>query len=333
MAGRRVFVSGVGGELGTLVAKLLEDEPWVGSLSGIDADPPRRRLQRTTFHRISPEDHNDIVDIVTKFNPHVLVHVGVWEPDARAAPQRAAALTDQAAVSVLGAAAECRALDSIIVRSGIEIYGRGPGSLTRPDEDAPLRPTSEWGRTVADIERTAANVAERIGVTVGAVRLASVLGPHVPSPLGRLLRQPLVPFHATSDPPFAVIEHRDAARAIVAAARHQLSSPVNVVAPGAITCLHAIRRGQRIPLPLFGPQWWFARQLSHITGAPIPDHVSEALTRGRLADNGRMQALLGMTPDTSTTEVIDHLYRWPRVIRKQARVHAAQQIMPDEASA
>jgi UDP-glucose 4-epimerase len=184
MAGRRVFVSGVGGELGTLVAKLLEDEPWVGSLSGIDADPPRRRLQRTTFHRISPEDHNDIVDIVTKFNPHVLVHVGVWEPDARAAPQRAAALTDQAAVSVLGAAAECRALDSIIVRSGIEIYGRGPGSLTRPDEDAPLRPTSEWGRTVADIERTAANVAERIGVTVGAVRLASVLGPHVPSPLG-----------------------------------------------------------------------------------------------------------------------------------------------------
>jgi UDP-glucose 4-epimerase len=165
------------------------------------------------------------------------------------------------------------------------------------------------------------------------VRLASVLGPHVPSPLGRLLRQPVVPFHATTDPPFAVIEHRDAARAIVAAARNQLSSPVNVVAPGAITCLHAIRRGQRIPLPLFGPQWWFARQLSHITGAPIPDHVSEALTRGRLADNGRMQALLGMTPDTSTTEVIDHLYRWPRVIRKQARVPAAEQITPDEVSA
>ena len=234
---------------------------------------------------------------------------------------------------MLGAAADCRALDSIIVRSGIEIYGRGPGSLTRPDEDAPLRPTSEWGRTVADIERTAANVAERVGVTVGAVRLASVLGPHVPSPLGRLLRQPVVPFHATSDPPFAVIEHRDAARAIVAAARNQLSSPVNVVAPGAITCLHAIRRGQRIPLPLFGPQWWLARQLSHITGAPIPDHVSEALVRGRLADNGRMQALLGMTPDTSTTEVIDHLYRWPRVIHKQARVHAAEQITPDEVSA
>lgn len=318
-------MSGVGGELGTLVARLLEAESWVGSLAGIDADPPRRRLQRTSFHRISPDDHDRIVDTVTAFNPHVLVHVGVWEPDARAAPRVAAALTDQAAVSIIGAAAECRALDSIIVRSGIEIYGRGAGALTRPDEDAPLRPTSEYGRTVADIEKTAAGVGTRVGVTVGAVRLASVLGPHVPSPLGRLLRQPVVPFSALIDPPFAVIEHVDAARAIVAAAKNQLSSPVNVVAPGAITCLHAIRRGRRIPLPLVGPQWWIARQLSHITGAPIPDHIGEALTRGRLADNGRMQALLGFTPAVSTTEVIDQLYRWPSVVRRPARMPAAPQ--------
>ncbi len=333
MAGRRVFVSGVGGELGTLVARLLEDEPWVGSLSGIDADPPRRRLQRTTFHRIPAHDHDRIVDTITQFNPHVLIHVGVWEPDARESPRVAAALTDQAAVTVLGAAAECRALDSIIVRSGIEIYGRGPGALTRPDEDAPLRPTSEWGRTVAEIERTAASVAERVGVTVGTVRLASVLGSHVPSPLGRLLRQPVVPFNAMTDPPFAVIEHRDAARAIVAAARLQLSSPVNVVAPGAITCLHAIRRGRRIPMPLVGPQWWVARQVSHLTGAPIPDHIGEALTRGRLADNGRMQALLGITPEVGTTDVIDQLYRWPSIVRQPARVPAAAQLPNSRVSA
>ncbi len=326
MAGRRVFVSGVGGELGTLVASLLEAESWVGSLAGVDADPPRRRLQRTTFHRISADDHDRIVDVVTAFNPHVLVHIGVWEPDARASPRAAATLTDQAAVSILGAAAECRALDSVVVRSGIEIYGRGPGALTRPSEDAPLRPTSEWGRTVAEIERTAASVGQRVGVAVGAVRLASVLGPHVPSPLGRLLRQPVVPFNALTDPPFAVIERRDAARAIVAAAKHQLSSPVNVVAPGAITCLHAIRRGRRIPMPLVGPQWWIARQLSHLTGAPIPDHIGETLTRGRLADNSRMIDLLGFSPATSTTEVIDQLYRWPSITRHPARVAAAVQL-------
>lgn len=326
MAGRRVFVSGVGGELGTLVASLLENEPWVGSLSGIDADPPRRRLQRTVFHRIPPDHHDQIVQTVLDFNPHVLVHIGVWEPDARAAPKVAAMLTDQAAISVLGAAAECRALDSIVLRSGIEIYGRGRGALTRPSEDAPLNPTSEWGRSLADIERTANRVAERVGVTVGAVRLASVLGPHVPSPLGRLLRQPGVPFSAIADPPFAVIEHRDAAVAIVAAARRQLALPVNVVAPGAITCLHAIRRGKRLPIPVVGPQWRIARRLSHLMGAPIPDHVAEALTRGRLADNGQMSERLGVTPEVSTTEVIDQLYGWPSIVRRPAARPAAAQV-------
>lgn len=321
-AGRRVFVSGVGGELGTLVASMLEAEPWVGSLAGIDADPPRRRLQRTTFHRIPPDDHDRIVDTITAFNPHLLVHVGVWEPDARAAPNVAATLTDQAATSVLGAAAECRALENVIVRSGIEIYGRGRNALTRPTEDAPLQPTSEWGRTVADIEHTARKVATRVGVSVGAVRLAPVLGPHVPSPLGRLLRQPAVPYSALLDPPFAVIEDRDAARAIVAAARERLDQPVNVVASGAITCLHALRRGRRIPVPLVGPQWAIARRLSHLSGAPIPNHVSEVLNRGRLADNGRMAELLGITAHSTTTDVIDQLYRWPRTVRRPASAPA-----------
>lgn len=326
MAGRRVFVSGVGGELGTLVAQMLENEPWVGSIAGIDVDPPRRRLQRTAFHRVSPGDHDRIVDTITGFKPHVLVHISVWEPSSRASPSRAAALTEQAAVSVIGAAAECTSLENIVVRSGIEIYGRGPGSLTRPDECAAVRPTSGYGRSVADLEQRATSAAERIGATVGALRLATVLGPHVPSPLGRVLRQPVVPFNAVSDPPFAVIAHRDAARAFVAAARHQLSQPVNVAAPGAITCLHAIRRGQRIPLPLIGPQWAIARRVSYLTGAPIPDHVAETLTRGRLADNSRMRELLDLTPEFTTTEVIDRVFAWPKVIRRPARVAAAAQI-------
>jgi UDP-glucose 4-epimerase len=323
MAGKRVFVSGVGGELGTTIAGLLEAESWVGELSGIDADPPRHRLQRTVFHRIHPDEHDRIVDTVASFNPHVLVHVGVWEPDARAAPQLAATLTDQAATSILGAAAECSALEHVVVRSGIEIYGRLRGSLTRPSESAPVAPTSDWGRTVAAIEHTAAKVGERVGVTVGAVRLAPVLGPHVPSPLGRLLRQPGVPFSALADPPFAVIEDNDAARAIVSAARVGLGEPVNVVASGAITALQAARRGRRVPIPLVGPEWRVARAVSFLLGAPIPDHVSETLHRGRLADNGRMLDLLGFTPQHSTADVIDRLYHWPSIIHQPARRQVA----------
>ncbi|MET0144657.1 MAG: NAD-dependent epimerase/dehydratase family protein [Ilumatobacteraceae bacterium] len=318
-AGRRVLVSGMGGDLGSRVAARLEDEDWVGELVGLDVDPPRRRLHRASFHLVSPSDHDRIVDTITAFNPHVVVHLAVWEPSSRASPATARQLTDDAATSILGAAAECRALESVIVRSGTEIYGRSRGAPTRPDESADLDPTCDYGRMLAAIERTAASIGRRVGVTVGAIRHGTVLGPHVPSPLGRVLRMPAVPFSGLADPPFAVVEDVEVARAFVAAARTRLAEPVNVVANGAITAFQASRRGRRIPVPIIGPEWRIARVISGMLGSPIPDHVLETLHRGRLADNSRMQELLGFAPVRTTPDVIDHLYEWPTVVRIPAR--------------
>ncbi len=201
------------------------------------------------------------------------------------------------------------------MRSGIEIYGRGRGALTRPDEDAPTRPTSEYGRMVADIEETAHIVGQRVGVAVSALRLAPVIGPHVPSPLGRVLRQPVVPFSVLADSPFTVILDSDAARAFVSAAEQRPQGPLNVVAAGAITTLQAIWQGRRLPLPLFGPEWRFARQLSHLLGAPLPEHVMELIHRGRLADGAMLTSTLGITPRVTTQEVIDRLFKWEAIVR------------------
>lgn len=305
----------MGGELGSIVASMLEDEPWVGSLLGIDVDPPRRRLRTAEFHRIEPSARERVVDVVTAFDPHVIIHLAVWEPDARAGTARAKQLTNESMTSILGAAAECPSLESIVVRSGIEIYGRARNSLTRPDESVAPNPTTEYGRMVERIEATAQGVARRVGTTVGALRLAPVLGPHIPSPLGRVLRQPAVPFSMLADPPFSVIHHRDAARAFVAAAQQRLAEPLNIVGPGAITALQAILRGRRLPLPMVGPEWSVVRRLSHLLGAPIPDHVLEVLHRGRLADGTRAHDVLGIVPEASTPEVIDRLYAWQDVVR------------------
>lgn len=308
----------MGGELGSRVATLLENEPWVGSLEGIGVDPPRRRLRRTVFHRIVAGEHDRTVSEITRFNPHVVVHIAVWEPYARASAGVARDLTDDAATSILGAAAECRALESIVVRSGLEVYGRGRNAVTRPDEDVLPSPTSEYGRTLFEIEQTATAIGDRIGVSVGSLRLASVLGPHVPSAIGRLLRMPAVPFNGLADPPFAVIHQHDAAEAFVAAARQRLGQPLNIVAPGAITAYQAIRRGRRVPIPVIGPQWAIARAVAYLAGAPVADHVQEMLNRGRLGDNARAAEVLGFAPTTTTRDVIDQLYRWPSVIHTPA---------------
>lgn len=313
--GQRVLVSGMGGELGSLVASLLEAESWVGALTGIDVDPPRRRLKRAEFHRIEPADRSRIVDVVTAFDPHVLIHLAVWEPDARAGLAHARQFTRDATAAFLGAAAECASLQHIVVRSGVEVYGRYSHAPTRPNEHSPVRPTTEYGRMLAALEDTSRAVGARVGVPVTSLRLAPVIGPHVPSPLGRLLRQPAVPFSAVADSPFTVVEDIDAARAFVAAAARRVDEPINVVAPGAITALQAIIRGRRVPLPLIGPEWALARRLSHVLGAPVPDHVIEVMHRGRLADGGRTRELLGVSPELATPDAIDRLFAWPSVVR------------------
>ncbi|MCE9621783.1 MAG: NAD-dependent epimerase/dehydratase family protein [Actinomycetia bacterium] len=315
MSGQRVLVSGMGSELGSLVAVKLEAQPWVGSLVGLDSDPPRRRLRKAEFHLLKPAERERIVEVVTAFNPHVLINISVWEPDARAGLRDARSFTSDAAVAIIGAAAECPALESVVLRSGIEVYGRGRGTPTRPDETAPLHPTSEFGKMLLGLEQQTAVLAARAGLAIGTLRLAPVLGKHVPSPLGRLLRQPVVPYSALADSPFAVVQDGDAADAFVAAAARRLNEPLNLVAPGAITTLQAALRGHRIPLPLFGPGWGLAGRLSNMFGAPIPDHVIEVMHRGRLADGSRAIEVLGSTPANSTAQVIDHLYAWESVVR------------------
>ena len=205
------------------------------------------------------------------------------------------------------------------MRSGTEIYGRAHGAPTRPDESADIDPTCEYGDMLAGIERTAAAIGRRIGVTVGAIRMGTVLGPHVPSPLGRVLRMPAVPFSVLADPPFAVVEDIEVARAFVAAAQRRLAEPVNVVANGAITALQAPAAAGASPSRSSARTGASPSVVSGLLGAPIPDHVVETLHRGRLADNSRMGELLGFTPAATTMEVIDKLYEWPTVVRIPAR--------------
>jgi len=70
-----------------------------------------------------------------------------------------------------------------------------------------------------------------------------------------------------------------------------------------------------VPLPLVGPEWTIARQLSHLFGAPIPDHVVELMHRGRLADGSKARDVLGFAAQRTTPEVIDQLFAWPSVVR------------------
>lgn len=311
----RVLITGMGGQLGTQIARLLEARGDIETVSGYDIDPPRRRLSRATFVRLDPRDPGRVAAAVIAADPTVVIHAGIYEPHARLGPDAARTETALGTANLVDALGSCDHIESIVMRSGIEIYGRRRGGPMRPDETMVPLPTSSFGASLFDAEQRLAVFGAAAGVPLTSLRFAPLAGSHFPSPLGRFLKLKVVPVAAISDPTFAVLHADDAADAMVAALDRRPDGPVNVVAPGAVTVRQAVRIGRRVAVPIFGPIGWFtARHGTELVSAPMPDHVQELLVRGRVADGGHVHESLGMTPRRSTHEVVTELYEQSNVI-------------------
>ncbi len=310
----RVLVTGMGGELGTRVAQLLESNTKIREILGVDFVPPRRRLHRAEFTRIDPLNTQRQEKVIAEFAPQWVVHFGVYEPHSRMAPSEADARTRSSTVSALRAAVNGGALERIVVRSGLEIYGRGGARSRVPDESVPVAPSTLYGRMCRRVESVAASIGQRHEIPVAAIRMATVLGSHVPSPLGRILRLPAVPVPAFADPPFSLCAPEDACQAMVRAVNLGIDGPINVIGGGAASPWQIVRVGNRVPIPLLGPAWSLAARGTELVGAPMPDHVAELLSSGRTGDNGRVGEL-AMDPLTSTQSIAHDLFDWADVVQ------------------
>lgn len=319
--GMRVLLTGMGGELGTRVTNLLEADGRIEAIVGIDLDPPRGRIPRAEFHLVEPVDRAGVVAVVRDVAPTAVVHLGVYEPGARVASRDAAAMTRAGTEAVLSAAARSPGLDRIVVRSGIEVYGRRRGGPRRPDETVAPDPTTPWGQALVEVEQLATEAARRAAVPLTVLRVAPVVGPHVPSPLGRVLRLPLVPVSAVANPPFSLLNSEDAAQAMVQALRLGVDVTANVVGPGTVTPLQAVSMGGRHPLPTAGPGWAAARLGCELAGAPLPPHVVELLTRGRRADDALGREVLRLDPSCTTEQVVRDLHDWADVLHLDVASH------------
>jgi UDP-glucose 4-epimerase len=314
----RVLVTGMGGELGTRVAQLLEARDDVDEIMGVDFVPPRRRLRRSEFRRIDPRERERLETFVEEFAPEAIAHFGVYEPASRMSPRRAAERTHAATVGALKAAARAGNLQRVVVRSGLVVYGRGHGRALVPDESAPLAPTTEYGRSCLEVETVAKGLGGRLDIPVSALRMATVVGPHVPSPLGRVLRLPAVPVPALADPPVSLLGQDDAARSMVEALMRGHDGALNIVGPGAVTPYQVARLGGRIPIPVTGPGWAMAVRACEFAGAPVPDHVLSLLRDGEAADGLEAVSALGMNDMIPSQDLCAALYEWASVVPLRA---------------
>jgi UDP-glucose 4-epimerase len=304
----------MGGELGTRVAQLIEQRDWADEVVGVDFVPPRRRLRRAVFRRIDPRDHDRWASFVEEYAPNIVAHFGVYEPASRMTPGSAYERTELCTMATMHAAARAGNLEYVVVRSGLEVYGKRSHDASVPDEDVVPDPRTPFGASLLQVEAVARGVGLETSAPVCALRYAPVVGSHVPSPLGRLLRLPVVPVSALSDAPFSLLHPDDAAAAMVAAIEHRVDGPCNVVGPGAATPWQATRLGGRVPLPVLPPMWGVVARAAEIAGAAIAPHIIELLRTGRTGDGSRARDALRLGPFTSTQDVLRELFEWADVV-------------------
>ena len=151
--------------------------------------------------------------LVREVDPHMVVHLGVYEPDARFGPTQAAKYTEAGTADLSAPSSGAASLRVVVVRSGLEVYGRRRGAPSAPDETMAPDPTTAFGRSLAAVESAARDLSRVADVPVTLLRFAPLVGPHFSSPLGRYLRLPVVPMSAVSDASFSLLHRNDAARA------------------------------------------------------------------------------------------------------------------------
>jgi UDP-glucose 4-epimerase len=230
------------------------------------------------------------------------------------APGSALERTELCTIATLSAAAHAGNLEYVVIRSGLEVYGPRSLHASVPDEGVMPAPATPYGTSLLQVEAIAAGVRARHGIGVCALRYAPVVGSHVPSPLGRLLRLPAVPVPAFADPPFSLLHPDDAAEAMVAAIERRYDGPLNVVGPGAASPWQATRLGGRLPIPVLPPLWTAASRVSEVAGAAIAPHVVELMRHGRTGAGGRAAAALGLASLRSTQQVLRELFEWANIV-------------------
>jgi UDP-glucose 4-epimerase len=310
----RVLITGMGGELGTRVAQLIESRDWADDVVGVDFVPPRRRLRRAHFRRIDPRNRDKLASFVAEYAPTVIAHFGVYEPASRMTPASADERTELCTGATLTAAVAAGNLEYVVARSGLEVYGPRSPRISVPHEDVVPAPRTRYGRSLLAVEGAVKGVAVSTGIPACSLRYAPVVGSHVPSPLGRLLRLPVVPVGAFADPPFSLLHPDDAALAMVNAIERRVDGPCNVVGPGAATPWQAARLGGRIPLPVPPGTWGAVARATELAGAAIAPHVVELLRFGCTGDGTRARDALGMSWLTPTQDVLRELFDWADVV-------------------
>ena len=308
MPGRRILITGIASYIGTELARILEDDPEVEYIAGLDTKRPRTPLRETELIEADIRDP-DIARHIAPTKVDTVVHNQiVRQPGPSMSARAAHDINVIGSLQLLAACERIDTLEAIVVRGSAGIYGSEPAAPQFFTEDMarlyPLR--TRFQRDVAEIENLFETFRRRHqDVVCSMLRYQLTIGPAHATQITRYLSLPVVPTYLGFDPRMQLIHERDALGALVAAVKRPVRGAVNVAAPGTVGLTRMIRLAGRPTLPVPGPLFGTTTQLGRRLGlfSFSPD-FRRLLRYGRGVDTTRLVEEVGYTPAYDTVAAL-----------------------------
>jgi len=297
-----VAITGIAGNLGRTLAKILHGRERI---VGIDRRPFRGKPKDLEMHEVDIR-RNKAEGAFRKGRIKALIHMGIMH-DPRMSAE------DHHSFNVLGTTKVLEycvrhGVRKVVMLSSANVYGPSPDNSNFLTEDSPLMASQRFSevRDLIAVDMYAQSFFYRHPeIETVVLRPVHIVGPHIKNAPSNYLRLPRPWVLMGFDPMIQLIQYEDACLAMAAALRPGVRGVYNVVGPGEVPLLAALRELGRSPVPV---PHVFARPLLrrlfdwHLASFPPPE--LDYLQWGCTVDGSRFVKDVGFEPKHTLRETI-----------------------------
>jgi len=294
MSSRRILITGLSSDWGGSLAQVLERDPDVQAIVGIDTTDPRHALERTEFVRVDT-DHVVLRRILSAAAIDTVIDTRLIADPLIAPLGRAHEVNVLGTRSVLLACGDPGSpVRKIVFKSSAHYYGCEPNdpAFFTEEMSRPRPPTTAIERDIVEAEAAVGDFATaNPSAIVTILRVAEAIGGEPSGSRLSLLNLPVVPAILGFDPRCQFIHRDDAVGVLAHAARQDLPGIYNAAADGVLALSEVASLLGKPMLPML-PPWgtvFAAAQLRRL-GLRVPVETLGQLRFGRGLDNRRLKA-------------------------------------------